>query len=192
MLERTPHVRDVSGAGMSHVSQDGRAALVTFALDGDPETAADRLAPAVHAVARVRDAHPGLRLDELGDASGERSVDAVIERDFRRAELSTLPITFLILLFAFGACVAAGIPVILAFTSVLTALGASILVSHVIPASDSTASVILLMGMAVGVDYSLFTSSANARSARPGTPPRRRWPVPRGRPVARSSCPASR
>jgi RND superfamily putative drug exporter len=68
----------------------------------------------------------------------------------------SLPLTFLILLFAFGAFVAAGVPVLLAFSAVLASLGLSSLVSHVAHASDATSSVILLIGMAVGVDYSLF------------------------------------
>jgi RND superfamily putative drug exporter len=60
------------------------------------------------------------------------------------------------LLWAFGAFVAAAVPVLLAFSAVLASIGLAQLVSHVAHASDSTQSVILLMGMAVGVDYSLF------------------------------------
>ena len=67
-----------------------------------------------------------------------------------------MPITFIILLLAFGAFVAAGIPVLLAFSAVLASVGLSAIASHVFHASDATQSVILLMGMAVGVDYSLF------------------------------------
>ena len=67
-----------------------------------------------------------------------------------------MPITFLILLFAFGAFVAAGVPVLLAFSAVLASVGLAGVASHVFHASDATQSVILLMGMAVGVDYSLF------------------------------------
>ena len=67
-----------------------------------------------------------------------------------------MPITFVILLIAFGAFVAAGVPVLLAFSAVLASIGLSALASHVFHASDATQSVILLMGMAVGVDYSLF------------------------------------
>ena len=62
----------------------------------------------------------------------------------------------MILLLAFGAFVAAGVPVLLAFSAVLASVGLSSLVSHVAHASDATSSVILLIGMAVGVDYSLF------------------------------------
>jgi RND superfamily putative drug exporter len=77
-------------------------------------------------------------------------------KDFKRAEYSSLPVTLIILLLAFGALVAAGLPVLLAFSGVLATVGLSSIASHVVPAGDATQSVILLIGMAVGVDYSLF------------------------------------
>ena len=68
----------------------------------------------------------------------------------------SLPLTLIILLFAFGAVVAAGIPVLLAFSAVLATFGLNSIISHVIPTTDVTAEIILMIGMAVGVDYSLF------------------------------------
>ena len=64
--------------------------------------------------------------------------------------------TLVILLVAFGALVAAGLPVLLAFSGVLATIGLSAAASHVVAAGDATNSVILLIGMAVGIDYSLF------------------------------------
>ena len=93
---------------------------------------------------------------EFGFASANKELNDTIGKDFQKAETLSLPITFLILLFAFGAFVAAGVPVLLAFTAVLGSIGLSKLVSHVAHASGATQSVMLLMGMAVGVDYSLF------------------------------------
>ncbi len=72
-----------------------------------------------------------------------------------RRQLS-IPLTLIVLLLAFGALVAAGIPVLLAFSAVLAAIGLNALVSQLVPVADATKSVILLVGMAVGVDYSLF------------------------------------
>ena len=67
-----------------------------------------------------------------------------------------MPVTLVIMLFAFGALVAAGLPVLLAFSAVLATIGLSAIASHVVAAGDATKSVILLLGMAVGIDYSLF------------------------------------
>ena len=138
------------------VSKDGRAELVTFDISGSADTADTRVQPVLDAVAGVERSHPGLTLSEMGYASGNHAANEVIGHDLSRAERLSVPVTFLILLVAFGAFVAAGIPVLLAFSAVLATLGLGALVSHVVHASDTTSSIVVLMGMAVGVDYSLF------------------------------------
>ncbi|MGZ4384950.1 MAG: MMPL family transporter, partial [Gaiellaceae bacterium] len=152
-LRPLPQVERIrSGA----LSKDGRSELVSFDVAGNPDSADTRIQPVLDAVAGVQRAHPSFTIAEVGMASANRAANQVIEQDLSRAERLSVPITFLILLIAFGAFVAAGIPVLLAFSAVLASLGLGAAVSHVIPASDSTASVVVLMGMAVGVDYSLF------------------------------------
>ena len=93
---------------------------------------------------------------EVGDGSANDAVSERIANDFRRAEFTSLPVTLFILVLAFGALVAAGIPLLLGFTAVLAALGLTALVSHLLRVDESINSVILLIGLAVGVDYSLF------------------------------------
>ena len=135
---------------------NGQALLVVVTMAGDPDTAADRVQPLRDVTAAVQAAHPGVRVEETGGPSIDRALSETLGRDFKQAELLSLPISLLILLVAFGALIAAGVPVILALTSVIGALGLSNLASHLVPGSDTTNSVILLIGMAVGVDYSLF------------------------------------
>jgi len=137
-------------------SQDGRSLLVAFELRGDGATADSRVQPVLDAVARIQAEHPAFTVAELGSASANHAYNTTVGKDFSRAEKLSIPITFLILLLAFGAFVAAGVPVLLAFSAVLASLGLSSLVSHLAHAGDPTSSVILLIGMAVGVDYSLF------------------------------------
>ncbi len=100
--------------------------------------------------------HDGFTVAEFGFASANHELNDTLNKDFQRAEYSSLPVTLIILLVAFGALVAAGLPVLLAFSGVLATIGLSALASHVVAAGDATKSVILLIGMAVGVDYSLF------------------------------------
>src|SRR5205823_1056722 len=95
-----------------------------------------------------------------------------IDKDFQRAEFSSVPVTLVILLFAFGALVAAGLPVLLAFSGVLATIGLSALASHVVAAGDPTKSVILLIGMAVGIDYSLFYIRREREERQRGLGPR--------------------
>jgi uncharacterized membrane protein YdfJ with MMPL/SSD domain len=146
----------VTGLHTPVVSKDGHSALIEFTLKGPSDNADTRVVPVLAAVAASARAHPGFRIEEFGDASADRAVNSAVGDDFSRAERLSVPLTFLILLVAFGAFVAAGIPVLLALSAVLASLGVSELVSHVAHSSQNTSSVILLMGMAVGVDYSLF------------------------------------
>ena len=137
-------------------SRDGTAALLTFQVTGDPATAQDRVEPALAATAAVQRAHSELFVGEFGNGSANQAVNERIEKDFQRAEITSLPVTLLILVLAFGALVAAAIPLLLGVTAVAGALGVTALVSHVMPVDPQINSVILLIGLAVGIDYSLF------------------------------------
>jgi putative drug exporter of the RND superfamily len=153
MLRARHDLQDVHAPARS---KDGRSLLVQFELKGDPDTADGRVQPVLDAVAAEQRAHPGYTIAEFGEASATHALDETTGKDFSRAERLTVPATFAILLLAFGAFVAAGVPVLLAFSAVLASVGLSALVSHVAGATGATSSVILLIGMAVGVDYSLF------------------------------------
>ena len=138
------------------ISRNGRAALVTFQITGNPDTAQNRVAPALAATAAVQRANPRLFVGEVGSASTLKAVNKLVADDFHQAEATSVPITLLILIVAFGALVAAGVPLLLGFTAVLTALGLTDLLSHVLHVEQSITSVILCIGLAVGIDYSLF------------------------------------
>jgi putative drug exporter of the RND superfamily len=135
---------------------NGQALMVVVTMARDPDTASDRVASLQAVTAEVQAAHSQVRIEETGGPSIDKALNQTLGRDFKKAELLSVPISLLILLIAFGALIAAGVPVILALTSVIGALGLSNLASHLIPGTDTTNSVILLIGMAVGVDYSLF------------------------------------
>jgi putative drug exporter of the RND superfamily len=146
----------VSKVAAPVTSDNASAVRVEVTITGDPETADERVDPLIAATADVQRAHPTLRVEQVGGASLNKAVDAQVADDLGAAANFSLPVTLVILLVAFGAIVAAGVPVLLALSAVGSATGLSALVSHVIPDSGSTSSMILLMGMAVGVDYSLF------------------------------------
>ena len=138
----------------SLVSADGRSALVTFVVPGRTSDQDQAVAADQRAVAAVQARHPDLRVAETGDASITRTIDNSL--DFRQAEATSIPITLVLLLVVFGALVAAGIPILLAVSAVIAALAVVTISSHWLPTGNSTAEVVLIVGMAVGVDYSLF------------------------------------
>jgi RND superfamily putative drug exporter len=155
-LRALPQVQDVRPPAKGSISADRHAGLVQFSIVGKADKADTKVQPVLEAVASVQKASPGFIVAEFGFASATKELGDTLDKDFKKAETLSVPITFLILLLAFGAFVAAGVPVLLAFTAVLASIGLANLVSHVSHASDATNSVMLLMGMAVGVDYSLF------------------------------------
>jgi RND superfamily putative drug exporter len=138
------------------VSKDRRSALVQFEIKGEEESADGKVQPVLDAVAAAQQRHEAFTVAEFGFASANHELNDTLNKDFQRAEYSSLPVTLVILLVAFGALVAAGLPVLLAFSGVLATIGLSAAASHVVAAGDATKSVILLIGMAVGIDYSLF------------------------------------
>jgi RND superfamily putative drug exporter len=155
-LATVPEVQKLRSGLPGQISKDRRAELVQFEVVGGFDKGDKHVQPVLDRVAALQRAHPGFTVSEFGIASANHELNKTIGKDFQKAERLSIPITFLILLFAFGAFVAAGVPVLLAFTAVLGSIGLMELTSHLTHASDATQSVMLLMGMAVGVDYSLF------------------------------------
>jgi uncharacterized membrane protein YdfJ with MMPL/SSD domain len=160
-------------AGGGQISRDRHSVLVQFDIRGSIDDAHSKIEPILGAVAQVQDRHPGFRIEEFGPASAQFELTKTIGEDFKRAEYLTLPVTLLILVLAFGALVAALLPVLLAFSAVLASIGLYSLISHVVPGDfETTQSVILLIGMAVGVDYSLFYLRREREERHAGGSPR--------------------
>ena len=161
-LEATDNVVKVESpyAEEGQISADGHSALVTFKIPEPPDSSDTEVSDLVEAplatVDRLDDAHPDFRIEQFGEASADKALSESFEEDFQKAETSALPITLIILLLAFGAVVAGLVPLILAATAVAAAIGLMGPLSQIWPVDESASSVILLVGLAVGVDYSMF------------------------------------
>ena len=157
-LRKVDAVQGVSSPadGGGAISPDGTSAIVQFEIAGDPDEAVDELAPITEQVEAAAAANPDVRVEQFGAASAEEAIEGRFAEDMKRAETLSLPITLLILVIAFGSLVAAGIPLLLGISAVMATFGLIALPSQILPMSDDVASVILLVGLAVGVDYSLF------------------------------------
>jgi RND superfamily putative drug exporter len=167
---QTTNVQSPYSTGL--ISKDRHYALVEFDMTGAASSAGDRVQPVLDAVAKVQAANPGLQINEVGDASGDHWVNNTLGTDFKRAEWTAVPLAFGILLAAFAALIAALLPVVLAVTAFMTALGLLDLISHAVPQSSSSNSVMLLMGLAVGVDYCLFYLRRERQERAAGRDPR--------------------
>jgi RND superfamily putative drug exporter len=133
-------------------SPDRTALLVAVQLARANEDAG----PLVDVTRGVQADHPTLEVREAGDLTLDDAIDERVGDDLSAAEGFSLPVTLVLMLLAFGALIAAGIPVLLAATSVAATIGLTAPLSHLIHSEPTVSSMIVLIGMAVGVDYSLF------------------------------------
>jgi uncharacterized membrane protein YdfJ with MMPL/SSD domain len=149
---RSPYAEENPG----QISKDEHSALVTFDLTGKFDDASGIVEPVQDAVASAAAANPAVSIGQFGDASSTKELDEVFAKDLEKAGTLSLPITLLILVVAFGALVAAGIPLLLALSAVIATMGLIALPSHLMPVDENLAALVLLIGLAVGVDYSMF------------------------------------
>jgi uncharacterized membrane protein YdfJ with MMPL/SSD domain len=156
VVARLSKVAVVRNVQAPKIASDRHAVLIDFDISGDKDTAADRLDPVLASVGDAGKAHPSFFVGEFGGASAAKGVDSAFADDLKSAGVYSIPLTLIILVVAFGALVAAGIPLLLALTAIFATFGLAALPSHVIPLAQEAFAVVLLIGLAVGVDYSLF------------------------------------
>jgi uncharacterized membrane protein YdfJ with MMPL/SSD domain len=154
--------------GGGQVSADGHTALIEFQLAGDKTEAEEEVDASLVATAATQAHNPDLRVEQFGGASAGKALEEVFSQDLSKAETTSLPITLLILLVAFGALVAAFVPLLIGFSSVIATLGLLALPSQLVPMDPNVSSVVVLVGLAVGVDYSLFYMRREREERRAG------------------------
>jgi uncharacterized membrane protein YdfJ with MMPL/SSD domain len=139
------------------VSRNGHSAIVDFQIAGDIDEATDKVQPILDSVAAAQAAHPAFVVGQFGDASVEKEFEETFVKDLEKAGFLSVPLTLIILIVAFGALVAAGIPLLLALSAVLATLGLIAIPSQFLPVDvQGVSAVVLLIGLAVGVDYTMF------------------------------------
>ena len=137
------------------ISPDRHAVLITFQPRGNYDEAAKYIDTIAAATAGVQKAHPGFYVGEAG-VSTEKSLEKLINGGVAQAGMIALPLTILILLLVLGSLVAAFVPVLVGLTSVFATMGLVAIVSQFVPMDGQIQEVVLLIGLAVGVDYTLF------------------------------------
>jgi uncharacterized membrane protein YdfJ with MMPL/SSD domain len=159
-LDGFPQVRKLRSpldtGGEGQISPDGHSALIEFTPQGDYDEAITYIEKIEAGVDDVQSRHPGFSIDESGSASTGKATEAAFNSMLAKAGMISIPLTLVILLLVFGSVVAAAVPLLLALTAVFATMSLVALPSQIVPMDESIAEVILLIGLAVGVDYSLF------------------------------------
>jgi RND superfamily putative drug exporter len=153
---RMVSVRAVEKVDDPSQSADGKAFMVAVTIKENYK-AKDQIQSLQEQTTATQAAYPNLKIMQTGDASISKGNDKELGKGLQRAEMITLPVTLIILFLVFGALLAAGVPLILALSSVAAAMGLYGAATYVFPdAGGAVANVVLMIGLAVGVDYSLF------------------------------------
>jgi uncharacterized membrane protein YdfJ with MMPL/SSD domain len=160
-LERIPTVAEIRSPLRADSqmlrSADRRSMLVTFNVAGDFNQAQKNVVAALAATAATAHAYPQVRVEEFGSASANRALFKAFVGDAKTAEYTSVPVTLIILVLAFGSLVAAGLPLLLGVTAVIATLGLLGPLSQLVPVNAGQIdAVVALIGLAVGVDYSMF------------------------------------
>jgi RND superfamily putative drug exporter len=145
----------LAAGNAAQISADGHSAIVNFDIRGDAEKAVDKIDPVIETVDAAAAAHPQLSIGEFG-VSADKQVDEQFAKDLEKAGMLSLPVTIIILVIAFGALVAAGIPLLLALSAVMATMGLLAFPSQLWPVDENISALVLLIGLAVGVDYTMF------------------------------------
>jgi len=160
-LSTTAHVVNVAspldkGGKGGGISEDGHSAFVEFEVTGGEKNIDDSLLASIDTVDELEQAHPEFTVSQFGDGSTNKAINDTLNGDVGSAGMLSLPVTLLVLLVALGALVAAAVPLSLALTSVMATMAIVAIPSQLFPLGGNTDALILLIGLAVGVDYSLF------------------------------------
>ncbi|MFF0433408.1 MMPL family transporter [Streptomyces sp. NPDC004327] len=152
-MRKLPEVLSVAGP---FPDAEGTALRVDVTMKGAELDGKKHVDALLAQTSEVQAAHPGLVVAEVGGPSIGKGVDTLRGDDLARTEMIALPVTLITLLLVFGSVVMAVVPLLLALSSIVAAVGLSMLASHVFPDAGVGTNVILLIGLAVGVDYALF------------------------------------
>lgn len=156
VTERMRGLPEVESVAAPVRSKDGEVLLVSVVLNGPELKGKKNVVPLLEQTAAVGADHPHLVVEETGSPAISKGVNDQRDEDLALSERISLPVTVITLLIVFGSVIMAGVPLLLALSSIAAAIGLSMVASHVMPDAGVGTNLILLIGLAVGVDYTLF------------------------------------
>ncbi len=157
-LRATPGVAQVvtydETADPSMLSDDGHAAIMSVVLAGTPKEADQHIEELLAVVETAAPA--GYQVTSVGMASSDHELNEISRQDIESAERFGLPVALIVLVLAFGTVIAAGLPLLLGAAAILPAIGSVALIGRAFELSFFVTNMITMIGLAVGIDYSLF------------------------------------
>ena len=161
-------MRSPLGAGSQGlVSKDRHSVMIQYVPKGASEDVALYIEKLAAAVETVDARHAGVTLESIG-ASTDKAIDDEIAGGLAKAGMISIPLTIIVLMLVLGSLVASLVPLMIALSAIVATFGLVGVASQAIPASENIMEVVLLVGLAVGVDYSLFYMRREREERRAG------------------------
>lgn len=139
------------------VSKDKRATLIPVVMAGNMDEALKNV-DKLHETALAAQGD-GFTIAQAGEASLNEMFTKLAEKDLARGEIFGIPAALIVLVIVFGAVLAATMPLVLSVISIVLALALTALIGQVYPMSTFVLNILTMMGLAVGIDYTLFVIS---------------------------------
>lgn len=143
----------------SLVSFDRHRTVVVTTLAGDPQEAINDAIPVIDTVRQMSEPAPGFDVKILGEVSVTDTVTAIGEEGIFKGESIGMVIALIVMAVVFGTLVAAGLPLLLTFVAILITMSLAMATSFLTSINEAAATMIFMIGLAVGVDYALFILS---------------------------------
>jgi RND superfamily putative drug exporter len=140
------------------ISEDGRSTIVTVKMR-DRGASQTRLAMKIYPALRARVQSQKLEVTAFGGLPSSRDLTVLAEKDAKQAEMRVLPFVGLLLLFVFGSVVGAALPLAAGVLAVTAGMAGSLLLARVTPVLAFSRNVVVMVGLGVAIDYSLFILS---------------------------------
>jgi RND superfamily putative drug exporter len=137
------------------VSADRHTTVLPVTMNAPAEESATSAIPLIELL-KEYNGRDGFTVLTSGEGSLNNEWNAVAQKDLRTAELIGVPVALVVLVLVFGAVVAAGVPLVLAAFAIVIALGATALIGRVLAMDTIVENMITMVGLAVGIDYSLL------------------------------------
>src|SRR6266511_616957 len=145
-------------AGGRFVSHDRHATLIPVTMAGSLDDADANIDQVLDRTLHAP--HPqGFSVWVAGEATAAKDSNTIAEQDLRKGETIGVVAALVILIVVFGAVAAAVVPIVLAIMSIVVALGLVSLLGMAFDLSFFVTNMVTMIGLAVGIDYSLFTVS---------------------------------
>ena len=155
----------------SLVSADRATTIMPMVMAGELDEAIDSIEEFVH-ITEAEDGRDGFRVLLGGEASISYENSELAESDLQKGERFGIPVALIILLVIFGTAVAAFLPIGLAIISIAIALGITALIGQAFELSFFVTLMITMIGLAIGIDYSLLIVSRFREELLGGQDPR--------------------